>query len=429
MEHLVIVGGGWSGCAAALAAAKKGLAVTLIERTDRLLASGLVGGIMRNNGRYTAAEELKLMGAGELVEITDRSARHVNLDFPGHRHASLYDVGRVESKVQQILLAHGVKLFFGKRVVDVEAEGRFVRAVRLHQDGAILKGTVFIDASGTAGPVGNCSRYGNGCAMCVFRCPTFGPRVSIAVKAGAAEIPLERLNGMPGYFSGSCEIEPSSISPELLVKIRQKGMIRIPLPQRTAGEDEGEGESPLKSKACRQYSSADYKENIILMDTGAVKMMVPYFSLQALRRIPGMERAVYRDPLGGSLGNSIRFSSMLQRDNRLLLPHLDNLLVAGERAGLALGHTEAMVTGTLAGYNAYLISKGLEPARLPRSTVCGELINFTRQKGRTAEGRQALYNLSGGHLWDFICKHNLYTTDRAEIYRRLDNTGMLSLFS
>lgn len=428
MEHLVVVGGGWSGCAAALAAAKKGLAVTLVERTDRLLASGLVGGIMRNNGRYTAAEELKLMGAGELVEITDRCARHVNLDFPGHRHASLYDVGRVESRVQQILLTHGVKLLLGKRVVDVEAEGRAVRAVRFSQGGERLKGTVFIDASGTAGPVGNCSRYGNGCAMCVFRCPTFGPRVSIAVKAGAEEIPLERFRGAPGYFSGSCEIEPSSLSPELLAKIREKGVISIPLP-REAAEGNGEEGSPLKSKACRQYSLPDYKQNIILLDTGAVKMMAPYFSLQVLRSIPGMNRAVYRDPLGGGLGNSIRFSSMLQRDNRMLLPHLDNLLVAGERAGLALGHTEAMITGTLAGYNAWLISRGQESIRLPRGTVCGELINFTRQKGRTAEGRQALYNLSGGQLWDFIRKHNLYTTDRSEIYRRLDNTGMLSRFS
>ena len=43
IEQLVVVGGGWAGCAAALTAAQKGLAVTLVERTDRLLASGLVG--------------------------------------------------------------------------------------------------------------------------------------------------------------------------------------------------------------------------------------------------------------------------------------------------------------------------------------------------------------------------------------------------
>jgi len=122
LEQLVVVGGGWAGCAAALTAAKKGLAVTLVERTDRLLASGLVGGIMRNNGRFTAAEELKLMGAGELITITDTAARHTSLDFPGHRHASLYDVEKVELPVEQLLLRHGVKLLRQCRAVDVVAK-------------------------------------------------------------------------------------------------------------------------------------------------------------------------------------------------------------------------------------------------------------------------------------------------------------------
>ena len=63
----MISGGGWSGCAAALSAAKAGAKVILIERTDLLLGTGLVGGIFRNNGRYTAAEESIAMGAGCLL--------------------------------------------------------------------------------------------------------------------------------------------------------------------------------------------------------------------------------------------------------------------------------------------------------------------------------------------------------------------------
>ena len=54
---IVIIGGGWSGCSAALAAKKAGSDVTLIEKTDLLLGLGNVGGIMRNNGRFTASEE------------------------------------------------------------------------------------------------------------------------------------------------------------------------------------------------------------------------------------------------------------------------------------------------------------------------------------------------------------------------------------
>ncbi len=36
--------------------------------------------------------------------------------------------------------------------------------------------------------MGNCLKYGNGCAMCILRCPTFGPRVSISQKAGVTDI-------------------------------------------------------------------------------------------------------------------------------------------------------------------------------------------------------------------------------------------------
>ena len=39
---IVIIGGGWSGCSAALAAKKAGSDVTLIEKTDLLLGLGNV---------------------------------------------------------------------------------------------------------------------------------------------------------------------------------------------------------------------------------------------------------------------------------------------------------------------------------------------------------------------------------------------------
>lgn len=42
---------------------------------------------MRNNGRYTASEELIALGAGDLINITDKDTRHKNIDFPGHEHA------------------------------------------------------------------------------------------------------------------------------------------------------------------------------------------------------------------------------------------------------------------------------------------------------------------------------------------------------
>ena len=71
-KKVIVIGGGWSGVAAAVAAKKCGADVTVVEKTDLLLGLGNVGGIMRNNGRFTAAEENIALGASELFEITDR---------------------------------------------------------------------------------------------------------------------------------------------------------------------------------------------------------------------------------------------------------------------------------------------------------------------------------------------------------------------
>src|SRR6185369_13831806 len=73
---VIVIGGGWSGCAAAISAA--------------LLGTGLVGGIFRNNGRFTAAEEMIAMGGGEMFHAMDACTVHTNIEFPGHKHASLY---------------------------------------------------------------------------------------------------------------------------------------------------------------------------------------------------------------------------------------------------------------------------------------------------------------------------------------------------
>ena len=86
---VIVIGAGWSGCAAALTAVKAGAEVVIYEKTDMVLGLGNVGGIMRNNGRYTAAEEITALGAGDLINITDSLTRHKNLDFPGHKHAWL----------------------------------------------------------------------------------------------------------------------------------------------------------------------------------------------------------------------------------------------------------------------------------------------------------------------------------------------------
>lgn len=151
MYRVVVIGGGWAGCAAALTAKKAGAEVTILEKTDMLLGLGNVGGIMRNNGRFTAAEENIALGAGDLFSITDRCSRHINIDFPGHKHASLYDVTKVEPEVRRLIKSSGIEIRFMTRAVDVIMRGNDIEKLVM-AGGEELSGDVFIETTGSTQP-------------------------------------------------------------------------------------------------------------------------------------------------------------------------------------------------------------------------------------------------------------------------------------
>ena len=202
MIRVVVIGGGWAGVAAATAARKAGAKVTLLERMDILLGLGNVGGIMRNNGRYTGTEECILLGAKELFHITDKLSRHVNIDFPGHKHASLYDVCKIEPMVRRFLEEIDIELMLQSRAMDVKMDGQNVLGIIL-QDGRIIEGDVFIETTGSTGPMGNCLSMGM-VVVCVSFSAVLRPRVSISQKAGVEDILGQRKDGSM-EFSGSCK--------------------------------------------------------------------------------------------------------------------------------------------------------------------------------------------------------------------------------
>ena len=380
MYKAVVIGGGWSGCAAALSAKKAGADVTLIEKTDLLLGLGNVGGIMRNNGRFTAAEENIAMGASELFGITDKCSRHVNIDFPGHKHASLYDVTKVEPEVRRLLREMGIEVKLMTRAVDVVAKKK-EQWLKSDEDevsieriilagGESIEGDVFIETTGSTGPMGNCLTYGNGCCMCILRCPAFGPRVSISAKAGSTDIMGRRKDGAFGAFSGSGKLEKQSLSEELQKQLNESGVAVVPLPKKAVKKEK------LDMKVCRQYALDEYAENIILLDTGYAKIMTPFFDLDTLRQIPGFENARYVDPYAGGKGNSVRYLSVAERNNAMKVVKISNLFCGGEKSGLFVGHTEAISTGSLAGHNAARYLKGMKPLELPVGIAVGDIISF-----------------------------------------------------
>lgn len=420
--HVIVAGGGWSGCAAALAAANAGARVTLFERTDLLLGTGLVGGIFRNNGRFTAAEELISLGAGELIKAMDQTARHRNIEFPGHRHASLYDVVKIEPAVRKLLLDKGIDLNFKNPLIDVIMAGKTITAV-LAADGSVWRGDVIVDTTGTFGPMGNCLKYGNGCAMCILRCPSFGPRVSLTRKAGIPELHGSRLDGTTGAMSGSCKLHKDSLSKEIAEELESRGVVVIPLPERLIKKH------CLTQKACVQYALDAFAENVIILDTGHAKLMTPFFAIDLLREVPGLENARFEDPYAGGMGNSIRYMALAPRDNTLKVPGIDNLYCGGEKTGTIVGHTEAIVTGTLAGHNAVRSRLGMEPLVLPGQLAVGDFIAYVGEQMRTSAGRSIRYTFAGAGYFARMKEWGLYATNTEEIKEKVASLSLAGVFA
>ena len=419
---VIIIGGGWAGVAAAITAKKAGAEVHVYEKTDLLLGLGNVGGIMRNNGRYTASEELKFLGAGDLINITDKNSRHSNIEFPGHKHASLYDVNLIEADVREYITNMNINVHTESRVVDVNFKDGKISGIYLSDD-SYEEAEVFIETTGTTGPMGNCLRYGNGCSMCILRCPSFGPRLSVSERCGVADIQGERDDDVLGAFSGSCKLAKESLSEEVRKELDETGVVILKIPKEDINYDK------LTTKVCQQYALKEFAENIILLDTGHAKLMTTHYPLHKLRKFKGLEKAKYIDPYAGSKGNSIRYLSVAPRTNDLKVNGVDNLFCAGEKSGLFVGHTEAIVTGSLAGHNAVRLAMGMPLLILPSSLCIGDIIAHANEKASTREGRKQRFTFAGSDYFKRMKELGLYTIDKDEIFNRIKKLNLDNIFS
>lgn len=419
---VVIIGGGFAGCQAAIQARKMKAEVHIIERTDMLLGVGNVGGIMRNNGRFTAAEELSYLGANEIVDIMDNLALHKCIDFTGHKHASLTDIGKAEPEIRRYILSLGINIHFKSRAINVTLEDNSITKIKL-SDGTFIEGDIFVETTGSTGPMTNCNRYGNGCSMCILRCPTFGGRESLSSKAGIKDIIGERANGTPGAMSGSCELPRESLSAELLEELTTKGVATLPIPPEDINLDK------LSQKVCQQYALKEFAENVILLDTGHIKLMTSYYPVEKLRKIPGLENARYIDPLSGGNSNSIRYLASSPRDNTMKINGLNNMFCAGEKSGFFVGHTEAIATGALAGYNAVKYALGEPLLELPRELAIGDIIAFANETLDIENGKNLRHTFSGGKYFERMKELNLYTTDKNIIKNRVESLSLLGILN
>ncbi len=356
----------------------------------------------------------------------DQNYLHAEIAFPGHDHASLYNVATMEPIIRRLLLAWGVDLRLEHRLADVAMDGDRIRAVAgkagPHGEEFKLEAEVFIDTTGTAGGPANCNKYGHGCAMCILRCHSFGARVSLAAKAGVREV-VGRKGEQVGAMSGSCKLLKESLDPAIKAELDQKGVAVVPIPpdKLVTGK--------LAIKACQQYALPAFEQNLVLLDTGHAKLMTPYYPLAALRAIPGLENARYEDPYAGGVGNSIRYMGMAPRDNALKVIGVANLFCAGEKAGLLVGHTEAIVTGTLAGHNAVRFVRGEKPMVLPDTLCIGDAIAFVRESMQTEAGLGLKYTFSGSVFFARMKQRGLYATEPKAVAERVARAGLAGVFA
>lgn len=232
----------------------------------------------------------------------------------------------------------------------------------------------------------------------------------------------QRKDGAFGAFSGSGKLEKHSLSNEIVRELDEKGVVVIPLPREEIAREK------LDLKVCQQYALDDYAENIVLLDTGYAKLMTPYYPLEKLRRIPGFESARYADPYAGGKGNSIRYLSVAERDNSMGVTGVPNLLCGGEKSGLFVGHTEAITTGNLAGYNACRYLAGMRPLKLPTRLATGDLISYANERIESKDGLMTRYTFAGSEFFKRMQETGTYSIDPDTIRNRVEKQGLSGIF-
>lgn len=424
MPTVVVIGGGFAGCSAALAVAKAGAEAILLEKTDMLCGVGVLSGVVQGEGGHAAVHEARALGGGEIFDVFDSiQLYHIDyLEQLNRKHVSIFDVLKVDRAVRAALEVAGVKVKLQARAKDVRMKGNALAHVLL-DDGTKVEGDSFVDATGNSGTVAECTKHGFGCVMCMMRCPTFGGRVSITAKAGVRDIACMRPDGKLGAFTSGFTLIKESLGAEVRDELEKMGYMILPLPKELIHYDK------LEKITATDNAQPAFIENLVIINNGFAKIMVQcYMPLDELHQLSGFENARMIDPLCGGVGNAVRGLAMAPRANSLKVEGLANLYCAGEKSGPQCGIVPATITGTLAGHNAARHCFGKEDLVLPRSLAIGDHVAF--QKEMMDSGAQ-LYHRYGftGAFFDRMKSRRLIYLHPEEIRERVEREGLRDVFA
>ena len=125
----------------------------------------------------------------------------------------------------------------------------------------------------------------------------------------------------------------------------------------------------------------------------------------------------------------MRYFAMAPRDNYLKVEGALNLFCCGEKACLLVGHTEAIVTGTLAGHNSVRHALGKELLEIPDCLSTGDAIAYVKERMSKPEGMSKKYTFSGSVYFERMKELGIYITDSVEIARRVEECGLENIFA
>ena len=418
--RVIVVGGGFSGIAAAIAANKAGAQATLLERTDMLSGAGLRAARLYHNLKIVGGEEAKALGGGEVFEALESILLHRGniIDEVG---AFIYNTVLVDTTMRKLVEASGVELHMESRAVEVEKENGALKAVTTHS-GERFPGDAFVDASGTFGELSNCIQYGYGCVMCHNRCLFFGDRVSIATKAGAEELHWTRPDGKPGALGAGIALYKESLSAELRAILRKEGTCTIPIPEELIDYDR------LKQISAARGPREVSHINLVDIGLSAKCVGIGNFRLANLRKIPGFENAQIEYPMGGGGSGNVANMSFTPRENSLRAKGFANIFIAGNKTGMG-GIVESVFTGVLAGSNAARVAFGKQPIELPRSTAIGDMIAYRGERMATSGDLRVALSMAHGVYYERMKELGFDSSDPAVIHKRIDALGLTNILS
>ncbi|MBI2304048.1 MAG: FAD-dependent oxidoreductase [Chloroflexi bacterium] len=418
MKRVVVVGGGFAGCSAAVTAARAGAQTILIERKNTLSGLGPWTGHIVT---WVARQETKLLGGGgkDVLEALESVTIHEGSALGAPAHVIAFDATRSDALMEQVVSEGGVEIIFKRRVVDVVRDGEQVTAVTL-DDGTRIPGDAFVDATGKGGGIDVCEKYGQGCVVCMVQCPMWGDRVSLSERAGVPDVST----GREASYLGAVLAAMESLSPDVQRKILagEAGYSYHPLPPEMVNMDV----TAYWRRPERPPTTTLFKPNIEILHMPYAKIYRPNMPQALYRRLPGFENIWFVNPMAAGDGQAVQLDGMAPHDNTLKVNGLANLFCAGVRAGRYDAFVECIFTGDLAGYNAARSAHDMPLMELPETTVMGLFLSRINERHTYSDWPLGTATAPASALYR---EYGLDTADMNRIRARVEAAGLTGIYT